>query len=277
MFVYGDDGADEKRERAISVAVVAGFEDWWRDVEEKWVARCGGIPFHATDCESDHGDYAGRPHANNKAMYRDLTTILAESKVGGVGIAVDLQAQASTFAKESLELTYYRAFLECLTRTADCAENLGEVAALTFDISTGNEYNATLLYETMRDGDPQLLKWLHPEISFMPWKESPRVQMADLLAFEAWKALDHTVGEIKRRRESWEVLRGTQRFETYGYSYDWFRDLKRHIDSGRLGRKVGFTEKDYLDWLSARGQQHNMTNLITFLDWTRKRDETGGP
>jgi hypothetical protein len=73
----------------------------------------------------------------------------------------------------------------------------------------------------------------------------PRVQAADLLAFEAWKALDHTIGPVKRKRKSWELLRATQRFETFSYSQDWFRDLKAHINSGELDRIVGFNEAGY--------------------------------
>jgi hypothetical protein len=132
----------------------------------------------------------------NKAMYRDLTGILASSLLGGIGIAIDLAAQKQIIPG-ALPLAYYRAFLECVERAANVAENLGEVAELTFDISTENEYNARLLYAWARNGDARFRKWLAPEISFVPWRESPRVQTADLLAFEAWKALDHTVGPVK--------------------------------------------------------------------------------
>jgi hypothetical protein len=147
IYVYGDDGADAKKERVIAVSALAGYEDWWQDLESKWIARCNGIPFHANECESDLGDYNGLPHEQNKSVYRDLATLLAESKVGGIAIAIDLVAQQKVFPG-SLELAYYRAFLECLTRTAECAKNLGEIAELTFDISTQNEYNAGLLYKT---------------------------------------------------------------------------------------------------------------------------------
>jgi len=273
IYVYGDDGGDEKKVRVRAVAVVAGYEDWWQDLEREWVARCNGIPFHATDCESNHGEYEGIPRDQNKETYRDLTTCLAQSKVGGIAIAIDLAAQRKVFPG-SLELAYYRAFLECLTRTAECAKNLGEVARLTLDVSTEEEYNAGVLYRTMREGDLELLQWLAPEISFISWRESPRVQIADLLAFEGWKALDHTVGEIKRKRRSWEILRGTGRFETYSYSEEWFADLKRHIESGQLEQKVGFNEKDYIQWLAQRNRRHNMSNLIEFLDWIRRRDES---
>jgi hypothetical protein len=272
IYVYGDDGADEKAERVRAVSVIAGFDEWWQRVEDDWTVRCGGIPFHAVDCESDHGDYEDIPHNENKATYRDLTGILAASELAGIGIAIDLIAQHKIFPG-SLELAYYRAFLECLTGVATFAKNIGEVAKLTFDISTENEYNAGLLYKTMREGDPDLLKWLHPEISFVPWRDCTRVQVADLLAYEAWKALDHTVGQVKRRRCSWELLRNTGRFETLSYSEDWFRDLKRHIESGELGAKVGFCEMDYVRWLAQHHRQHNLTNLFTFMDWIRRRDE----
>src|SRR5215831_12438791 len=188
IYVYGDDGGDAKKERVIAVSVVAGHEGWWQDLEGRWLARCEGIPFHATDCESNHRDYKNFPHEKNKAMYRDLVTILAESKVGGIAIAIDIVAQLKVFPY-SLELAYYRAFLECLERVGQLAENLGEVAKLTFDISDENEYNAALLYKSVRDGNPQLLRWFHPEISFDSWRGSPRLQVADLLAYEGWKAL----------------------------------------------------------------------------------------
>jgi hypothetical protein len=73
IHVYGDDGADAKKERVIAVAVIAGTEEWWQNVEDQWIVRCGGIPFHATDCESNQGDYRNIPKEENKAMYRDLT------------------------------------------------------------------------------------------------------------------------------------------------------------------------------------------------------------
>jgi hypothetical protein len=266
LHVYGDDGADAHKERVRAVAVIAGTEEWWQNVEDRWVVRCGGIPFHATDCESNRGDYRNIPHDENKATYRDLTGILVASMVGGIGIAIDLTAQKKIIPG-ALPLAYYRAFLECIERAANVAQNLGEIAELTFDIAAEDEYNAGLLYSWARDGDARFRKWLAPKISFVPWRESPRVQAADLLAFEAWKALDHTVGPIKRKRKSWELLRSTERFEVYSYSEDWFRDLKKHLDSGDLEKIVGFNESDYKAWLRNTGRQHSTSNLFHFLGW----------
>jgi len=275
VYVYGDDGSDERKERVTAVAVIAGFEDWWNRVEGDWIVRCGGIPFHAVDCESDRGDYENIPHEQNKAMYQDLIGIIAASPLGGIGIAIDLQAQKRIFPG-SLPLAYYRAFLETLQRAAQLAENLGEIAELTFDISTENEYNAGLLYSYMRNGDEQLFRWLYPKISFVSWRESARVQVADLLAFESWKSLDHTVGPVKRTRKSWNLLRATQRFTSLSYGDQWFMGLKADISSGNLAKKVGFSEADYKKWLLESKRQHNLSNLFTFLDWIRRRDEGNG-
>jgi hypothetical protein len=72
IYAYGDDGSDANHERVIAVSIIAGYEEWWEQVEADWTVRCGDIPFHATDCESDLNDYKGIPYEQNKATYRVL-------------------------------------------------------------------------------------------------------------------------------------------------------------------------------------------------------------
>ena len=86
IYAYGDDGSDAKHERVTAVSIIAGYEESWQELEDQWTVRCGGIPFHATDCESDRGDYSGIPHDQNKALYADLTGILASGSVGASAI-----------------------------------------------------------------------------------------------------------------------------------------------------------------------------------------------
>jgi hypothetical protein len=271
IYVYGDDGADEKRERVVAVSVLAGTEEQWQELEARWIPRCNQIPFHAKDCESDQRNYRCVPHDKNKAMYRDLVRILADSPISGVAIAIDLAAQLQIFPG-SFELAYYRAFVEALQRVAAVGEHFGHIAKLTFDVSSENEYNAGYLYRIMRDGDKQFREWLHPEISFVSAKYSARLQAADMLAYEGWKALDHTVGSIKRTRRSWEELRKVG-FETHSYSNEWFSDLRGHIESGDLAQRVKFTPQDYTNWLTSSGRRHNMSNMFTFVDRMRIRDD----
>jgi hypothetical protein len=270
VYAYGDDGSDEKCERVTAVSVIAGREDWWEEVESQWLVRCGGRSFHATDCESDQKDFAPEPgredetHQENKELYRDLTGILAASKVGGIAIAIDHVAERRIFP-DAPPIAYHKAFVECLEGAANVAECFDDVCKVTYDISEQNEYNAGQLYAWLRERDERLCRRLHPELSFVHWKESARLQAADLLAFEAWKALDHAVGPVHRTRRSWQLLRATGRFETLSYSEEWFADLKTHVDSGDLEKVVGYSESNYKEWLIRNKRQHSMSNLFAFL------------
>ena len=58
IYFYGDESMDERNERVCAVAALIGTKGQWEAIEPKWVARTDGIPFHANDCESDHGSPA---------------------------------------------------------------------------------------------------------------------------------------------------------------------------------------------------------------------------
>ncbi len=263
FYLYGDDSADEKRERVCAIGVVAGPEEMWNAIEPKWIERNNGIPFHAKDCESDQGDYANLTHRENKVLYRDLTTMLVDSGLGGLGISIDLAAQRKIFPN-ALDLAYYKAFMEILERTRVFVVRQQAVAKFTFDISTENEYNAGLLYATVRENEPDCFERFDPEISFVSAKDSARVQAGDLMAYEAMKALDHTVGPKKRRRASWDALRATERFEVFSYSEDWLTGLKK--DMANLEKKLGYDQESYLNWLKEKNRQHSVSNLFHFTN-----------
>jgi hypothetical protein len=269
--VFGDDSMDETKERVCAVVGVIGTEAAWKELKGKWLARTGGIPFHANDCDSDYGDYVNTPHAENKALYRDLAIILADSHVGGYGHAIDLMAHRRVFPG-TLDIAYYRAFLGVIEEMKNVARNNEEIAELTFDMRLESEYNAGLLYGHARENEPEWTLFLAGKISFAFSRDEPGIQIADLLAREAMKALDNQVGPVKRKiRKSWAVLRETKRFEVEAYSDDWFNDLKKHY--AELRKKVGFRQEDYVNWLRERNRQPNTTNLIHFLDWIAKRDK----
>jgi hypothetical protein len=147
----------------------------------------------------------------------------------------------------------------------------GEIADFTFDMRMDTQHNLALLYGTARENEPDWTPYLVDEFHFAHSRSQPRLQVADLMAFEAFKALDNKVGPIKRiERKSLEALASTKRFEVQAYSIDWFKDLKRNY--GELEKKVGFNLEDYRNWLTKKGRSHNTSNLILFLDWIAKRD-----
>jgi len=133
LSVFGDERVDETKQRVFAVAGVIGAEQTWEQLEAKWVSRTNGIPFHANDCDSDWGDYANTPHAENKALYRDLATMLAGSRLGGWGIAIDLIAQRRVFP-EAPDIAYYKGFIEVVEAMKNSASNNHEAVNFTFDM-----------------------------------------------------------------------------------------------------------------------------------------------
>lgn len=270
ILVYGDDSSDEKGERVRAVGGVVCETFGWRALEREWLIRTGGVPFHAKDCDSDRNDYKNTPHAENKALYKDLAIMTANSRVYGIGVAIDLMALKRVFP-EAEELAYYRAFLRVVEVMKDAAKETGEIADFTFDMNLETHYNAGLLYGVARESEPTWKPYLAEKITFTFAHKEPRIQVADLVAHEAMKALDNQVGPIKRPvRKSWDALHASGRFIVEGYTTEWFNDLKKNY--GELEKTVGFTWKDYFGWLANGNRQHNISNLIHFTNWIAKRD-----
>ena len=187
IYAYGDNGSDEKREQVTAVSVIAGYQEWWREVEAQWIVRCGDIPFHATDLECNplRGDYEGKiTHEEGKSMYRDLTGILAASPLEGIGIGFDLAAQNGVFPHIPRSFAYFRVFVQCLTHIALLGQKFEDVCDVTYDISRENEANAAQLYAALRECEDKFCRWLDPKVSFASWRDSARLQAVDLLAYD---------------------------------------------------------------------------------------------
>jgi hypothetical protein len=228
LSVFGDESADETLKRVFAVAGLVGTDEMWEHLEPRWVARNGGIPFHAKDCDSDHGDYEEIPHAENKALYRDLAIMLAESGVAGYGIAFDLVAARRWFP-DSPEISYYKGFIEVVQAMKNFAINNHETVKFTFDMRPEGEHNTGLLYGTCRL-DIEWAQYTFSEISFACAQDNPRLQMADLFARETMKALDNKIGPKKRDpRKSWLALYNTRRFTIEVLSDEWFDGLKQRM------------------------------------------------
>src|ERR1700679_453478 len=127
LLAYGDESLDATQSRVCAVAVVIGTEEMWQALESKWNNRNGNVPFHATDCDSNHGDFSGNSNADNKALYRDLTVLLAESGLGGFASVQDLAAQRRAFPSPFEPPLYYQGFLDVLEAMRNAADNRGEI------------------------------------------------------------------------------------------------------------------------------------------------------
>ena len=266
VLVYGDESMDETQERVCAAAAIVGTEDQWSTLESRWLERTGGIPFHANDCDSDKGVYVDTTHKNNKALYKDVTILLADSGLWGFGSSIDLRAQKRVFDLMPMHQTYYTVFTHVLEAMRNYAEVHDDMAEITFDSRVESEYNAALVYANLREERPEWKERLASKLSFESSADNPRIQAADLFAREAMKDLDNVIGPVKRKiRGAWKTLRDTNRFHVVSYSHDWFNELER--DMTNIIHSAGFSKSDYSDWLKTHKREHNVTAYIEFFPW----------
>lgn len=263
LLVYGDESLDGTQSRVCAVAGVIGTEDSWKSLESEWIARNGGIPFHATDCESGHGDYEGWDRDRRNSLYKDLTVLIAESGVGGYACAQDLAAQRRAFPSPYEPPLYYQGFMDVLEAMRNAADNRGEMAELTFDSRIGTEFNATEIYSYLQQSGLYWRERLAEKLSFVSSRGNPRIQIADLFAHEAMKELDNELSPIDRTRKSWECLKSTGRFKIEKFGEKYFSDPRMRPEV--LLPALGFKDGDYHDWLQRKRLAKGYTSFLRFL------------
>jgi hypothetical protein len=265
LSAFGDESHDEKRVRVFAVAGLLGDEQEWNDLEVAWLARTEGKIFHAAECETDAGDFAGIAHATNQKLYADLAKLIARSKLIGHTAVVSLQEYRTAFPSDLSDEPYYWCFL-------DAVRALGEVGYLsvpqdhvefTFDHNVEREYNATLLYEWIVNRSRWNLKsFLAAKISFA-CRKTVGIQVADLVAREGMKNLDNQIGPTKRHtRGSMKALAATRRlhFEYFRHG-DFERKKKEAADILVPVARV----QDYRRWLAENGLADSVSNRIRYL------------
>jgi len=272
LSVFGDESADNSNQKVFAVGGLLGDENQWKSLRSAWTERTGGKVFHASDCESDGEDFKGIPHEENLELYKDLTKILAKSKLIGFGVAIDL-AGCRSFFPDILEENPY---LSCLLRVV---KGLSEKAAqciphseveFTFDQNPGNEHNAGLIYQYLRlhrDWEP--LGILADKISFA-CRDNIGIQAADLWTREVMKRLEW---EIYRYalvpRRSWTALYETKLFGADFLMEGFYKDLKSKMPI--LEQKHGVDANGYKQWLKKR--QDNQSNRIEYLMYTELTEQ----
>jgi len=148
MTFFGDDSADETKQRVFAVAGLFAGDDVRGPLVDKWTARTGGIPFHSTDCDSDRGDYAGLDHHEKKILYRDLTQILAASGAFGFGVALDIRGFKAVYPDLQDEMIYLKAFFETILYISQTAKkDFSDGVKFIFDCRTESNHSASLLYD----------------------------------------------------------------------------------------------------------------------------------
>ncbi|MDO9116646.1 MAG: hypothetical protein Q7U39_01705 [Nitrospira sp.] len=259
---YGDESADETKQRVFALSGLFGSKPDWDALREKWRARTGGKSFHATDCDTDQGDYKGIEHAQNKKLYADLTRLIADSNLIGYVAVMDLQAYREIVAPALHEEPYYYAFYSVvitIAKKASLSIPRGRIKFF-FDRNQQIEYNAGALYDRIINRSLPSRELMDDEISFVT-REEIGVQAADLVAREGMKLLDNELGPVSRpTRLSAQVLMATHRINFRFYRRAWFISL---VEGSRLS-ETGYSWAEYQKWLDEHGLTHTVPNKLRY-------------
>jgi len=237
---------------------VIGREPEWQAAEAEWLRRTQGEVFHAADCE----------HNRNLDLYKDLTLILAGSRLAGRAVALDLIALKEFFPTLSPEFGYYKCFIMMVNWLVDnTAAQIGEPIEFTFDSRRESDYNAEKLYSVLSNKP----KWsgaqfMRGKISFAT-RTNPRIQMADLVAREAMKDLNNSLGPVQRpRRKSISTLFTEGHFSFGVIDREYCSKWKESSDL------VPELADQYNRWLLTHKLADNMSNRIDFMAWLNSKN-----
>jgi len=264
LTVYADDSSDAKRERTFAVAGIMGTQEQWDTLEVDWIACTKGKIFHATDCESDYGDYKDISQENRHSEYKQLTKILSQSMMTGFGAIVNLSDYKNCTLDDLKDAPYFHCFLSVVFHFVKWTRLIipQQTVKFIFDINPEIEYSAAYLYDYLikRPRYRDYTKYMHKQLGFAT-KEVVGIQAADLFSHEAMKYCDNLYFAEKKRytRKSIAELFITDRFKLRYYE-------KYYFDNFETKQKEGLRNyrEHYSKWLKKYRRQDNAVNRITF-------------
>ena len=245
LSVFGDESADETKQRVFAISGVFGLESEWLRAEAAWTALTNGEVFHAADWE-----YAGRGDE-----YKALVQAVASGPIAGVAFAIDLAAFNDVYPDTLRESAYMKCFARVVMETADNAARFNasnpnhqfSKIEYTFDNRPEIAYSAARAYGAfINDPDWTPAALLASKVSF-ECRTNPRIQIADLIAREGMKDLDRKVGLVAfPERRSKIALEASGRFKFLALGREYFQDERARWAEFE---KDGFTQHTYHSWL----------------------------
>jgi hypothetical protein len=221
--------------------------------------------------------FSKRPHAENKALYKDLATLIGESGFVGCASAVSLPDFAEILAPTTIDDPYYLCFLSTVIGQASDASVCiprGTIA-FTFDRNPPVEFNASALYDGIvhRNNDPNAhyVEAMAEDLSFAT-RRTIGIQAADLLEYEAMKRMDNEYGPVRRpKRRSFEAIFKNRAIRIRLFNRSWCLNAKR------FAMTTEYPKDDYMRWLhSQERRDDNLSNRLRFQAEKGALAELGG-
>lgn len=248
LWAYLDDSSDDKRERFCAAGGFYTVDSRWKKLEADWRSITVGLeePFHSTDCECGHGQFARWAKPARDSLMAELCNIVRYHDLGAFGACVSVPEYKAVFPSAGK----HDAYLFCLGL---CFANIAVVNEISNDIirrrgvplgpqdvhfwveeSRDTAARATQVYKSLRS----LASWRPSHrmagIAHLG-KETIGLQTADLVAREVYKFYNNQgVRPIRK-----PVITLAQNISFVGPTLENLQEFK--IAASRVGHAVALT------------------------------------
>ena len=245
---YFDESADPKRERFVACGGFIGTETQWDGFELLWMHATRELknPFHATDCECQHGEFADWPKPKCDALMAELVSISIKQELAGYAAVVPIADFKAVYPNSHEYDPFYLAVRQVIANMAHIASLIDERMKFWFEENPATQGKTNQIYLDMKSRRDWVNRDRLAGIGFIE-KKVLRMQSGDLLAREAFKHLDNMNVRATRKpiqrlakrigfsawtREALEALRAIGGPENLNYfiSGDAVKDLKKLED-----------------------------------------------
>ncbi|MGB8028517.1 MAG: hypothetical protein WCF30_02530 [Terracidiphilus sp.] len=243
--------------RVMTVGGWIGEEREWRRLENQW-QRCIDRQnssarqdqqisrFHAAEMNGYKEEFAHWDKPMSERFCGKLVNLLTRRQMGGICIGADMDAIKAVFPEDDpnrRDSVYALCIKQAMVEIGHIMQHFfpGDQVALIHDHGDWDE-QALAGYNKMVD-DPQWIsrKYFH-SITPLTWRQSIGLQPADMLAYEAFKALSARIVHDEERFR-WALRQfisedGMPMMLKY-MSLDTIRQLREKIDQDRANQQSG--------------------------------------
>ncbi len=232
LVAYLDESSDEKKARAFAIGGFVAHDSEWERLELLWIDATHGLKaFHASDCETGHGEFSeekGWDHAKRAGLFKKLVSLINQHNLYGFASALLVEDFRAVYPEAHTSHLYHLCFQHCILGIAKWAAAADEPVAFFFDQNREVSRQAQDVYNGyLNDLDFKERKYLE-SLTFASKEKFICLQAADLLAREAFKHVDNRYHYSHRKtRKPIERIGSTGRLSLEFWTKDSLQELKR--------------------------------------------------
>jgi hypothetical protein len=222
LSAYFDESGTHADSKVVIVVGALAKKSSWISLEAKWKAilkRAGTPAFHASPFNSSKGAFLGWDNDRKKDLAIKLTRLMNEelSLIIAHGVKADDFNIVKSFS--DLDMTAYQLFAEkCLAAVTNWAQSRKRTPSIAVYFEAGHDLETEAI-STYRDAvkyDWLQRKYKIGSISILPKKNVVQFQIADFVAYEAYKY--HTAQHSQMLENLRPSLRAIlQETKSFGY------------------------------------------------------------